>query len=272
MVHCIWTSLKARLQRITQGEKDSFNWVFLPGGPGMGSESLSGLTSLLRLPGSMWHLDLPGDGSNTTENDSYYFSHWSSALADVVASLDNVILVAHSTGGMYALATPILQSWLKGLVLMDSAPNSSWQHLFSKYVQQNPIDELNNLHEQYLISPNNELLKKMVLASIPYLFSEAGLTRDLSFLENLPYNHQTCDWSAQNFDNIYQAQWIPEFIPTLIFSGENDHITPLQLFHDATQFRRNNILMKTISQAGHFPWIDNPEAVCLAFSEYCTML
>lgn len=272
MDNYIYTALKARLQRITEGEKGSFNWLFLPGGPGMGSESLAGLTSLLTLPGSIWHLDLPGDGSNTTDNDSLYFSHWSAALVEAVSSLDNVILVSHSTGGMYTLATPALQALLKGLVLMDSAPDASWQRCFSEYVLQHPIDTLNKLQEQYQESPNNELLKKMVVASIPYLFTEAGGKHDVSFLEHLPYNHHTCDWSAQNFDGTYQSQWVPQAIPTLIFAGEYDPITPLQLFLDAVQFKRNNILIKSIPEAGHFPWIDNPQAVSLVFKEYCSML
>src|SRR5688572_9025224 len=116
----LWTSLKSRLQYISSSKGEPFNWLFLPGGPGLGSESLAGLTTLLQLPGTVWHLDLPGDGSNTTSDDSHYFSSWSEALVEAVKSLDKVILVAHSTGGMYALATAKLEGLLAGLVLMDS--------------------------------------------------------------------------------------------------------------------------------------------------------
>ena len=102
----LWTSLKARLQLIATKPGANFNWVFLAGGPGLGSESLAPLTELLNLSGSMWNLDLPGDGSNLTFDDQEYFSHWSEALVEAISALDQVILVAHSTGGMYALATP----------------------------------------------------------------------------------------------------------------------------------------------------------------------
>jgi hypothetical protein len=42
------------------------NWIFIPGGPGLGSEALSGLTTLLsaKIPGTIWHFDFPNDGSN----------------------------------------------------------------------------------------------------------------------------------------------------------------------------------------------------------------
>ncbi|HEY4831240.1 MAG TPA: alpha/beta hydrolase, partial [Waddliaceae bacterium] len=112
----LWTKLKARLQLIRTTPSANFNWLFLAGGPGLGSESLGPLTQLLKLPGTMWNLDLPGDGSNLTSDDHHYFSRWSEALTESVNALDNVILVAHSTGGMYALATPALQKMLTGLV------------------------------------------------------------------------------------------------------------------------------------------------------------
>ncbi len=268
----LWTSLKARLHYIKSREGKPFNWVFLPGGPGLGSESLADLTSLLQLPGTIWHLDLPGDGSNITEDNSHYFSHWSDALVEAVASLDKVILVAHSTGGMYALATAKLEGALTGLVLMDSAPDASWQKIFMDYVKRNPIDVLEKLHEKYLDHPNNDTLKKMTIASAPYLFTPAGLTKDLSFLETLPFNYQTCDWSAQYFDGDYKFQWIPETIPALIFAGESDQITPLKLFRDSIGFQRDNIVIREISAAGHFPWIDNPNGVSLVFDEYCQLL
>lgn len=268
----LWTTLKSRLQLIkTQGDKP-YHWVFLPGGPGLGSESLSSLTQLLQLPGTTWHLDLPGDGSNVTPNNTHFFSNWSAALIEAVESLDNVILVAHSTGGMYALSTPQLQKLLTGLVLIDSAPDASWQQIFMRYVQQNPLIEIENLQKIYDKTPSNETLKKLVIASAPYLFTPAGLLKDLSFFETLPINHESCDWSAQHFDSSYRAQWTPENIPTLILAGKDDHLTPIQLFKDSANFQRDNILIREIEKAGHYPWIENPQDIILVFNEYCQKL
>lgn len=268
----LWTSLRSRLQLIkSQGDKP-YHWVFLPGGPGLGSESLDALTQLLQLPGTIWHLDLPGDGSNLTVNDSEFFSKWSAALVEAITALDKVILVAHSTGGMYALATEKLESLLVGLILMDSAPDASWQQVFMEHVKQHPIAELEVLQKIYADTPDDDKLKELVIASAPYLFTAAGLKKDLSFFTTLPINYVTCEWSAQHFDKNYKAKWVPQEIPTLILAGDEDYLTPLRLFSETQVFQRPNILLRTIKNAGHYPWIENPEEVIAVFKEYCQKL
>ena len=87
----IFTKSHARLRFIKTNTEADFNWIFLPGGPGLGSESLYPLTQILNLPGKMWHLDLPGDGSNRTSDDAEYFSHWSQALIEAVDTFEKTI-------------------------------------------------------------------------------------------------------------------------------------------------------------------------------------
>lgn len=228
----------------------NFNWIFLPGGPGLGSQSLAPLTSLLELPGTIWHLDLPGDAK------------WQAALIEAVHSLDYPILAAHSTGGMYALATPELEEALIGLVLMDSSPDASWQNSFARYVEAHPLPEVERLQKLYAENPNNERLKQLTIAGIPYL-TEGN--QGFAFLEKLPYDYRAVEWSARHFDKTYQAKWIPK-IPTLIFAGALDRITPPGLFGHA--FQQANIMIKIIPRAGHFPWIENPEGVKSAFLDF----
>ncbi len=105
----LWTASQARFQLVHASERRNFNWLFLPGGPGLGSESLFPLLNILELPGNMWRLDFPGDGSNTTSNNKKSFSKWHQALNEATRALSNVILVAHSKGGMFALASPELE-------------------------------------------------------------------------------------------------------------------------------------------------------------------
>ena len=169
---------KARLRLIKSNEQKSYNWLFLPGGPGLGSESLYLLVNNLDLPGTMWYLDFPGDGSNLTDDDDYYFAHWKDALAEAVEMLDSVILVAHSTGAMYALAAKELKELLYGLVIMDSAPDASWQKGFADYVDKNPLPNMEYLQELYAKFPHNENLKHLVIASLPYLFTSQGLQNE----------------------------------------------------------------------------------------------
>jgi pimeloyl-ACP methyl ester carboxylesterase len=264
----LWTKLGARLKWIKAQKGKPYHWLFLPGGPGLGAESLANLTQCLTLPGTLWHLDLPGDGSNTTENNSASFSRWSEALVEAVSVFSHVILVAHSTGGMYVLATPALEKKLSGLVLLDSAPNASWQKTFMAYVNRHPIAKAKTRQEIYTKSPNNETLKKVIIASASYVFTSQGLKAGIQLFKKLPINFETCEWSAQYFDADYKAKWIPKNIPTLILGGEHDHITPLILFTQIKRFHRKNIVIKKISDAGHYPWIENPREVKKAFLEY----
>ena len=62
--HEFWTPLGVRL-RAHRRRKGECNWLFLPGGPGIGSESLTQLVDAADVPGTSWLVDLPGDGSNT---------------------------------------------------------------------------------------------------------------------------------------------------------------------------------------------------------------
>lgn len=268
----IYTPLKARLRLVKSNAAKPYNWIFLPGGPGLGSESLAILTDALDLPGSMWYLDLPNDGSNIQGDGDYCFEHWSAALVEAVRTLDTVILVAHSTGGMYALATPALKEILYGIVIMDSSPDASWQKGFMGYVNKHPLPEVQRLEKIYACHPTNENLKRLTLASLAYIVAEDKISSVTTFFENLPYNAKACNWSAQHFDQTYKAEWIPDTIPALIFAGEQDRITPLDLFVQDHEFHRKNISMKIIDRAGHYPWIENMKQVVLVFEEFCKKL
>ncbi len=263
-----WTSSKARLKRLHINNRENYNWLFLPGGPGLGSESLRDLTDMLSLPGAMWAVDLPGDGSNLTENDSESFSKWSNGLIEAVNALDNVILVAHSSGGMFALATPELEKDLLGLVLMDSAPSADWQNIFSDYVKKHPIPETERLQQLYENNPSNALLKALTIVCAPYFSIKENREKVTLLLDSLPFNYKSHLWAEMHFDKTYQALWIPQTIPTLIFSGDNDHITPLTLFSQSKEFQRNNIMIREIKNASHFPWIDQPEVIQALFTAF----
>lgn len=263
----IWTKSKARLTCLHNDNGTKYNWLFLPGGPGLGSESLHELTDLLSLPGTMWSVDFPGDGSNIKERDAN-FSHWQQALIEASHALENIILVAHSSGGMFALATPALEETLTGLILMDSAPDAGWMTLFGEYVEAHPLVEVQSLQLLYEKNPSNDLLKKLTIACAPYFSIEKNIAKIVSMLNSLPFNYKSHLWAEKNFDQTYKANWVPQSIPTMIFAGDLDHITPLKLFSESKAFQRKNIVIREIKNASHFPWIDNPVQVKKLFEEY----
>lgn len=246
-------------------QENGLNYAFLPGGPGMGSESLIELVALLSdsLNDNLWLLDLPNDGSNRSADFS--FSNWRQALIEVSETLPNLIFVGHSTGGMYLQSIPELENKISGLVLMDSAPDCSWQVAFEQYCNQHPIDGMENILQNYMASPNDEHLKQLTVISAPYCFAESHQEIGKQLFNNLPINHEATAWSTANFDNLYQANWAPKTVPTLIFSGELDKITPVSNFSQRKEYLRDNIIIDIVEKAAHFPWIENPEKVLALF-------
>lgn len=266
--NALWTKSGMRFIQVKSNAGEPLNWLFLPGGPGLGSEYLSEFTRHLSLPGTLWHIDFPGDGSNTFTVEDNLFHTWTEALIEAASTLTNTILVAHSTGGMLALSVPALEKYLVGLVLMSSAPDSSWQNQFSLKISKNIQTDVQHLQNKYKNKPSNSLLKAITIHSIPLLFTQTGLKKDLSWFRKLPYNHSSHRWCEENFDHSYSAKWTPNKIPTLILSGDQDQLTPLKLFMDRPELKRDNIEKIEIKNSGHFPWVDNLNDTCLALSKF----
>jgi pimeloyl-ACP methyl ester carboxylesterase len=173
---------------------------------------------------------------------------------------------------MFALSLPEIEGSLEGLILMDSAPSAEWQALFAEVIKSFPVPELDILQRKYIEAPSNNTLKALTLASAPYLFTKKGQEDGIEMLRDLPYNYEVCQWSEENFDRTYRCKWIPQIIPTLIMNGEVDMITPQKLFSEKKEWHRSNIIFKSIKNAGHFPWIENPQSVIDAFNEYIRVL
>jgi pimeloyl-ACP methyl ester carboxylesterase len=264
----LWTRHKCRLQWQRSQSGKPLHWLFLPGGPGLGSEVLLPLTSMLDLPGTIWHLDLPGDGSNTAGK----IQHWPEALVEAVSAMENVILVGHSHGGMFALATPEIAAHLRGIVLMSAAPDMAWQLQFAEAIRNTPLPEAEKCAKAYRENPSDLTLKNFIQAAAPRMFTKKGLEKGLKSMEYLPYRCKADQWTEKNFDPVYQAKWFPEKIPALILSGSEDLATPLEHFSKRPEYHRPNIILKEIKGAGHFPWIEKPEEVKAAFTDYVQKL
>ena len=78
----------------------ALNWLLLPGGPGIGSESLQELADALDAPGTVWLVDLPGDGSNRSAPGAPGdpFAAWPHAVLEAAQAVENPVFVGHSTG------------------------------------------------------------------------------------------------------------------------------------------------------------------------------
>jgi len=136
MIETRYTTSGVRMRLHTKAA-GTLNWLLLPGGPGIGSESLQELADAMQVPGSIWLVDLPGDGSNRSPQDNP-FASWPQVLMEAAESVSNAVFVGHSTGGMYLLSTPQLRYRIRGLALLDTAPNCEWHAEYVEMTRNNP--------------------------------------------------------------------------------------------------------------------------------------
>jgi pimeloyl-ACP methyl ester carboxylesterase len=268
----LFTSSGVRLRR-RSSSSGGLNWLLLPGGPGIGSESLEELADALDVPGTVWLVDLPGDGSNRAPPGapSDPFSVWPHAVLEAAQAVDSPVYVGHSTGGMYLLDTPELAGVLRGLVLLDTAPDARWHPRFVEMTKARPLPAVEAATAIYEADRRDENIAAIAVASAEWNFTPAGLERGRALLSRMPYNAAAVDWSDANFDHVYEARWWPQETPVLRLAGREDQIV-WQGGWRAERFQTRNVLDRVIDAAGHFPWIDNPDAVREAFAEFSRQL
>jgi pimeloyl-ACP methyl ester carboxylesterase len=263
-----WTPSGVRM-RIRTRRDGKLNWLFLPGGPGIGSESLHELVDALDVPGTAWMVDLPGDGSNVDHPNvaADPYANWPQVLSEAAAAVSNPVYVGHSTGGMYLLATPALEKLLAGLVLISTAPDASWLPAFRSMCLRHPLPAVDEATARYEADHTDEQLARVAVASAPWNFAPETVEIGAELLARMPYNGAAVKWSDDNFDTTYAATWWPTTVPILIVSGGDDRIVA-QTSWEAPRYSGANVVRRVIPGGAHFPWIERPTAVAAAFSEF----
>lgn len=254
--------------RMRARRSGDLNWLFLPGGPGIGSESLDDLVDAIRVPGTSWMVDLPGDGSNRDAPGAPEdpFSVWPDVLIEAARNVKNPVFVGHSTGGMYLLSVPGLAEALAGLALVSSAPSAAWMPAFARMTREHPLPAVESATAHYEQNPTDENLAGIAIRSAPWNFAYGHVEQGAALLARMPYNGAAVAWSDTHFDTTYAHRWWPTRVPTLILSGEADRIVTQDLWNDPA-FTGTNVLHRTIPGGAHFPWLERPAAVRDAFAE-----
>jgi pimeloyl-ACP methyl ester carboxylesterase len=262
-----FTPSGVRLRRFARRQGD-LNWLLLPGGPGIGSESLEGLAAALTVPGTIWLVDLPGDGSNRNPPGQAAdpFEAWPGVVVEAAQALPNAVAVGHSTGGMYLLATPALERHCRGLALLDTAPDAGWHARFVDMTQRHPLPAVDAAAARYEADRRDDNIAAIAVASAEWNFTSAGLEAGRDLLSRMPYCSAAVDWSEIHFDHVYRHAWWPRSMPVLVMAGAQDRIV-WQGGWDDDAFRTPNALFRTIPGGGHFPWVENPTAVASAFHD-----
>ncbi len=263
----VFTPSGVRLRRHSE-RPGSLNWLLLPGGPGIGSESLEELAAALTVPGTVWLVDLPGDGSNRTPPGigDDVFAAWPQVLLEAAEALPDAVFVGHSNGGMYLLATPGLERHVRAIALLDTAPDASWHPRFVEMTQRHPLPEVDAASAIYERDRCDANIAAIAVASAEWNFAPEGVAAGRELLARMPYNSAAVDWSDVHFDHVYAAAWWPETMPVLVMAGADDRIVWQGGWAEA-RFHTPNALFRTIPGGGHFPWIENPDAVRAAFDD-----
>ena len=120
--------------------------------------------------------------------------------------------------------------------------------------------------------PSNYNMRLAMANFVEYYFTKFNREIGKEMLLKLEVNHLVYDWNAQHVFPNYSASYVPT-IPTLIVAGEYDHITPLYNFTLDPRFKNLiNTHIVTINNAGHFPWLEQPEQTKQAISTFLSGL
>ena len=77
MTNYLYDSNHTRYELYQSNGGDPYNWVFLPGGPGVDSSYFRSLVDILDLPGNVWLVDFPENGDNVNgTSEEYDFDKW----------------------------------------------------------------------------------------------------------------------------------------------------------------------------------------------------
>ncbi len=249
----------------TNGGKP-YNWLFIPGGPGVDSSYFRGLVDLLQLPGNSWLIDLPGNGGNRQPSQNY--DHWFKLFPKVVEQFENPVIIGHSFGGMLTLLCEGLEEKLKGFVILNSSP-TLWLEEAASYAQEFGLPDLTEPLTALRENPSDETFKEALSFCMPYYFPEETLEQGRELLMNIPFEYAGAAWWQQRaHETNYSAKWVPQNLPTLVVGGKYDGICPFALFEKDQRFHRPNITLELIGEGGHFPWVENPERVKQLFENY----
>lgn len=255
----------------TNGDKN-YNWLFFPGGPGADSGYLHSLIDELQLPGNVWLIDFPGNGSNIDDATTDNFDFWFELFPYIIKQFDNPVVVGHSFGGMLSLLYPKLENYLKGCIILNSSP-ALWLEEAVTYSKQFDLPDLTNDMQTFIQNPNQETFNAALDACTPYYFPKKTLEKGKKLLSQIPFQYRAAVWGQiKAVEGKLLAKWVPQQVPTLIVGGKYDCICPFSLFLNDKRFQRNNIKLLFIENGGHFPWIENPNAIREAFEEFSSRL
>jgi pimeloyl-ACP methyl ester carboxylesterase len=269
----LFDAYQTRMTLVQSNPGPGYNWLFLPGGPGADSQYYNELIEILHLPGNVWFIDLPENGSNTFKDryrEDFDFNTWEICFKHVLQSLDNIILVGHSFSGIYPLLFPEIEKDLTGLVILCSA-SRIWIDNALKMAQQKNLPSFEKELAEFLSNKSAESFEKARRVFVHYYFTPETLEKGSKILFRGAFNFHAMNWwlsKARSID--FDAILIPS-IPTLIVGGSEDCAVPFEGYRTDERFHKSNILLREIEGASHTPWLEKPEEVRKLFDAFIAL-
>lgn len=259
-----YTQFGYKIQTVSQGP--GCNWLFLPGGPGLGTEYLAEFSKQLILPGTVSLVDFPFDGTN--QHGSLNINVWQKGLFDLIQTIPNPILVTHSFAGMFALSLLEPHENIAGLVLMNSTTSDSFFQHVSAMQHQHDLPDLAPAAAAFHLSPCKANFQRLWQDYKYYCFTKEEILLGKKMMKVFAYNDKSYYFSVQNFYSKFQYQQKQYSFPILTIASENDYVCPPRVFIEDKNYQAENILNKIIPGAGHFPWLKHFDEVQNCLNEF----
>jgi len=252
---------KVRYTLLTSNPHPStINWLFFPGGPGADSKYTYPLVKHLQLPGNTWGIDFFGNGDNIEGlEENYDYNEWKELFPDIVNKFaGDVVYVTHSYSGQEVLNYPILESKLKGVVILNSVPSFTFEKL-EEYGKLHGLPNASRALQEIVDNPSLENLMESMKACMSYYFAKEKIAEGAAILSQYPFAVPPLMWRTQELKQKgYNATWIPQEVPTIIIGCEHDHMCPHKEFESDPRFNnRENIEMFYLKGIGHMGWLEN---------------
>jgi pimeloyl-ACP methyl ester carboxylesterase len=249
----------------------NLNWLFLPGGPGLGSQYLDDFSEELKLPGKTFLIDFPGDGSNRLDHAAITWDRWKKGLIKLTEEFIPCVLVTHSFSGMVALSIPELEERLTGIVLMNTTPNKEFYAKRQEAQEKYCLPDLSEVVDKYRSNPNDVNFKKFLNVYKYYFFLPDEMSKGEKLLAACAINSECYQWS-RNFYSSYESKWVPKKIPCMLVTSQYDYIFPAELFLNMKEYHRKNIDIFNVENAGHFPWLNHFDEIKNRFHGFAKKL
>lgn len=238
---------------LVKGSPFRSNWFFFPSGPGISADYLKPLVNNLDVKGKIWLVDFPDSLIPGATDPGRLVDSWKTSLVGLAQNFANPVFVCHAFSGKLALSESRLKGRLAGLVLLNSSPDGRQSEAVRNYSSTLYDSAVKN----YQDSPTPKNLEAIWITTADlYFVNTAEGFNLITMSEYFPRANEASDWAST-----YHFSWVPDPKRSLILAGAEDYVEPYHVYKRHGEFAPHLKDAVLIQGAGHFPWVEKPDAV-----------